>query len=334
MDKKKIVTLITTAAILFSTVGTAAAAPGENKIYTDVKSTHWAAASIQDMSAKKIIVGYQDGTFKPSQTLTYGEFIKMMVVAVTGQELELASKPKHWAYNYYAKGIKLGLYTGNDIEETVLNKKIPRKYMALIISNGLEDNNTVDYNELDKRIANQSEIESKINDVNDTVKYNYHIIRTYAEGIISGYQDGSFKPDGTLTRAESTVVLQRFLDPGKRHTKINNPYTITLLDNDNQWRDYQVESYEITLPNKGITGIDKGSKWIKVTTDKPIDFILYAGKTSIPPVGNADGTNYFKTGSMYLYYFNPSTMDITNKSIAIQMMDDENNVYILKGVKF
>lgn len=334
MNRKILVSTIITVTLLIGSVGSVLASETENKMYSDVNSSHWASASISDMSSKKIIAGYQDGTFKPAQTLTYGEFIKMMVVASVGEELKLAEKPNHWAYNYYLKGIELGLYSSNDISKDLLDQQITRKYMALIVSNGLENKGAVDYNELGERIANHNEIEAKINDVDSTVKYNYHIIRAYAAGIISGYQDGTFKPDGTLTRAESTIVLQRFLDPEKRTALIKSPYTVSVLKGAGLWENIQLESYEITLPSKNISSISKGEKWIKVVTDKEMNFVLYASDKAIPPVGNADGTDYFKEGNSYIYYFNPSNSNITNKTLAVQFMDDQNSIYIIKGVKF
>ena len=36
---------------------------------------------------ENIIVGYPDGTFKPNNQVTYGEFIKMAVVGLTGEVL-------------------------------------------------------------------------------------------------------------------------------------------------------------------------------------------------------------------------------------------------------
>ncbi|MGI6747012.1 MAG: S-layer homology domain-containing protein [Anaerovoracaceae bacterium] len=39
--------------------------------------------NVNKMVEKNIIVGYPDGTFKPNNQVTYGEFIKMAVVGLT-----------------------------------------------------------------------------------------------------------------------------------------------------------------------------------------------------------------------------------------------------------
>lgn len=202
-----------TGMLLFTSAGIYGAETGmgqkESKAesFTDVQPAHWAASPIADLVRREIVAGYGDGSFKPNQTLTYGEFIKMMVSACTEDEVTPAAKPNHWAENYYQKGLELRLYSENDIERALLDQQIPRKYMALIVSNAMGD---------EQKVEDYSKIEAAVKDVDSAVKYDYHIIKAYAEGILSGYTDGTFRPDGTLNRAESAVVLQRFLEPEKR----------------------------------------------------------------------------------------------------------------------
>ena len=38
--------------------------------FPDVSADHWAAAQINDLSDKGVIVGYPDGTFKPDANVT------------------------------------------------------------------------------------------------------------------------------------------------------------------------------------------------------------------------------------------------------------------------
>jgi len=211
---KKILSVTLAATLLFASAAVYAA---DQQTYNDLKTTNWAYESVKAMSDKDIIKGYPDGSFKPQSTVTYGEFIKMMVVAVTGEELTVAEKPHHWAYNYYQKALELNLFAEAEIDTTMLNNAIPRSDMALIISNGLGKT----------EVENYSDIEETVSDVDSTTKYDYHIIKSYATGILSGYSDGTFKPKGTLTRAESSVVLYRYTDESKRTPiKINEEKTV------------------------------------------------------------------------------------------------------------
>ncbi len=49
-------------------------------------------------------------------------------------------------------------------------------------------------------------------------KYNKDIMKTYKLGIITGYPDHTFKPQGVLTRAEASAVVVRLIDPDTRPT--------------------------------------------------------------------------------------------------------------------
>ncbi|NLK72932.1 MAG: S-layer homology domain-containing protein, partial [Clostridiales bacterium] len=70
--------------------------------FSDVSDNQWFYNSVTKMTEQGIFKGYPDGTFKPDNTVTYGEFIKMFVVAVTGTDPGNSSSG-HWAKNYYDK---------------------------------------------------------------------------------------------------------------------------------------------------------------------------------------------------------------------------------------
>ncbi|MFV0518304.1 MAG: S-layer homology domain-containing protein, partial [Aminipila sp.] len=142
--------------------------------YLDITDTSWAYESVNAMSQKGIVKGYPDGSFKPQATLTYGEFIKMVLIAETGEDVG-NSKTGNWALNYYNKASELGYFSHNDIKANQLNKAITRTDMALIISNILGE----------IKIENYSKLENSLKDINSTVKNDYDIIKVYAKGIIT-----------------------------------------------------------------------------------------------------------------------------------------------------
>ncbi len=173
--------------------------------FSDVTAGKWFYESITQMTESGIFKGYPDGTFKPDNTVTYGEFIKMFVVAVTGEDLG-NSDTGHWAENYYEKGIELGLYTEHDIPMDVLKEGMPRKYMAILIANYFAD----------VQVENYDLIKNSILDLHKGKPYQHEIIKAYGLGILTGYPDGDFKPDSSLTRAESATVISRMLNPEER----------------------------------------------------------------------------------------------------------------------
>ncbi|WP_312352783.1 S-layer homology domain-containing protein [Aminipila sp.] len=206
---KKLVSMILMGTLIISTAAAAYAGSSsrvaDKTIYTDLKSTNWAYEAVNTMSQKAIVKGYNDGSFKPANVVTYGEFIKMALVAATGEDVGNSTKG-NWATNYYNKALELKYFGNSDIKAEQLNNQIPRSNMALIVSSILGE----------KKIDNYDELEISLKDVNSTVKHDYDIIKAYASGIITGYEDSTFRPENTLTRAESATVIYRLVDESKR----------------------------------------------------------------------------------------------------------------------
>ncbi len=180
---------------------------GESEIsFTDLKSSHWAFNAVSKMFDLGVVKGYADGTFKPSGTVTYGEFIKMVVVQLTGEDPGNSSK-EHWAYNYFVEGVRQGLY--DDVVTSMLSKEIPRYQMAKIITKALGNKSLTD-----------SQFEAAYAALSDIADWNKDtkraIAKAYGFGIITGYEDGTFRPNGTLTRAEAATVIYRLIDEDAR----------------------------------------------------------------------------------------------------------------------
>ncbi len=80
-----------------------------NTKFPDVRVTHWASGYINLASARGIIVGYSDGTFKPEDQVTYSEAITMLI-RLLGYEPALNSN--EWPSNYLTKASEIGLTLG------------------------------------------------------------------------------------------------------------------------------------------------------------------------------------------------------------------------------
>lgn len=204
--KKSIVSLALVILMLINTASIVNAATMNSKTYQDVKNSNWAYEAISTMSSNAIINGYPDGTFRPQNTLTYGEFIKMSLIAGTKNNVGNAEKPNHWAQKYYDSGVESKYFTEEAIPKYKLDRPITRSDMALIISAILGD----------IKIENYDKIQGGIKDVTAKTENEYDIIKSYASGILAGYEDNTFKPEQTLTRAESAMVIHRLVDESKR----------------------------------------------------------------------------------------------------------------------
>lgn len=202
--KKQLLSVLT-AALLCAAPLTAAAATG----YSDVKSTDWYHDAIAAMSEQGIISGNPDGTFKPSDTVTYGDFITMATKVGTGAELPPAEAPAHWAKNYYNLALEKKYISERDVSASALDMPIPRANMAVIASNILGSS-------IDVSGEFYSLLQTSVRDVEAATPHEYEIIRAYGAGILSGYTDGTFRPEATLERCEAASVIWHLADENQR----------------------------------------------------------------------------------------------------------------------
>ncbi|NYB74674.1 S-layer homology domain-containing protein [Sedimentibacter hydroxybenzoicus DSM 7310] len=129
-----------------------------NTKFPDVRVTHWASGYINLASARGIIVGYSDGTFKPEEQVTYSEAVTMLV-RLLGYEPALNSN--EWPSNYLTKASEIGLTLGikfnyNDpakrgVVSTLVNKALDIDLMDLAeVTSGDQTWKITDYTLLTK----------------------------------------------------------------------------------------------------------------------------------------------------------------------------------------
>ncbi|MDR1247443.1 MAG: S-layer homology domain-containing protein [Clostridiales Family XIII bacterium] len=175
--------------------------------FPDLPASHWAYDAVMSMAEENIVNGYPTGDFKPSDTVTYGEFIKMAHIARGGEELVSdGAAGSDWALPYHEAAVRDGLYSEHDITRHVLSLPIPREYMALVLSRVLGNAEIADY----------EKVQEKLSDITADTPREYDITKVTAYGLITGYPDRTFKPAETLTRAEAATVIYRLINPNER----------------------------------------------------------------------------------------------------------------------
>ena len=99
---------------------------------------HWSRPNIDTLYSKGIVEGVTDNMFYPDNTITKGEFIKM-IVASLGLEVGTALDASNWAAPYYAAAVKAGIIpSGMDLKATELDEVITREEMAALVSKAAE----------------------------------------------------------------------------------------------------------------------------------------------------------------------------------------------------
>lgn len=187
--------------------------------YSDVNQSAWYASYVNKISELNAFSGYEDGTFRPDNQITQEEFIKTVVCLICGELNESNaptvkntwnSKWSSWAIPYLDKAFELGLITEQDTMFKLVGIPCNRGEMAKVITR------TVEYLKEDS-VADTSTYITKLKDYNRMKEeYKPYVLQAYAKGILSGYDDGTFRDDGLLTRAEASSVLVRLIDKNER----------------------------------------------------------------------------------------------------------------------
>ncbi|MBE0447477.1 MAG: S-layer homology domain-containing protein [Actinobacteria bacterium] len=171
--------------------------------FSDVGRNHWAFLYIKELAARKIVSGYPDGTFKPDNKVTRAEFAKMIVLA-NGWELIKPSKPTFpdvpatdWAYSYVETAKEHGVIEGYPDGTFRPTSNIKRSEIATMVVRSKE------------YPINTSG--TGFPDVPQTHWAYSYIMTAKNKGIINGYPDGTFKPEGLATRAESAKMIYMIL---------------------------------------------------------------------------------------------------------------------------
>lgn len=144
------------------------------------------------------IMGYPDNTVRPNNTLTRAEAVAM-VTRLSKLDLSNNSrasyvdlKDKAWYLPNINAGLKAGMLDADE-------------------KGNLRPNEPVTRGEFVKMIAAIDEAGNEKAPFNDIAghKYEKEINQLYSNKRIFGYEDGSFKPDAFLTRAEAASILNR-----------------------------------------------------------------------------------------------------------------------------
>ena len=121
---KRIISLMVLFAFVFSFASNAFAMS-----FHDLPGDHWAVSYVNTLVTDGTINGFEDGTFRPSGTVTRAEFVKMIGYGPTRRSSDFADVDKsHWAYEYVMTS---GFEPGSEFFEP--SKPITRGEVATLL---------------------------------------------------------------------------------------------------------------------------------------------------------------------------------------------------------
>ncbi|BBH23221.1 hypothetical protein Back11_45660 [Paenibacillus baekrokdamisoli] len=187
--------------ILLSTVFSYGTAFGAKT--TDI-SGHWAEQQLTDWISKGYISAFPDGSYKPDRSVTRAEFMTMInrsfgfVEAATLNFKDVDSSS--WDYAEIGKALKAGYISGYTDNTIRPSQTISRQEAAQIIYKLLKLETT----------TAQLEILNNYKDSEKIATWSKPgVAAVAAKDLIKGYGDGTYRPEGMITRAEAVVSLSR-----------------------------------------------------------------------------------------------------------------------------
>jgi len=158
---------------------------------------HWAEAAINQLVAQGAVSGYPDGTFQPDNTITRAEFATVLVKAfkLKGKGGQVfADISGHWAADAVAAAVCHGIVRGYDAGTFAPDDLITREQMATMIVKAIKLRPVAE----EPQFADTDSISEWAREAVATATKN---------GIMKGYPNNTFQPQGNATRAEAVTVI-------------------------------------------------------------------------------------------------------------------------------
>lgn len=180
--------------------------------FTDVPKDAWYHDYVYDLVYRGVVNGMTATTYEPEGKLTRAQFVKLLACSLEEAETlktyegqhPFTDSEGHWAETYIAWAKDKGIVEGVSATEFDPEAPITREQMATIfgryaLKQGIElpksDNAAGSFPDADK--------------ISEYAREFVELMRI--AGILNGYEDGTFRPQGNATRAEAAKLFSLFL---------------------------------------------------------------------------------------------------------------------------
>lgn len=202
-----------------------------NLRFEDWDDASWAMGCIAKMRGLGIINGYEGNTFKPNQAVKQAEALAMMVRAFdledeaqelvklygslyisfddddhgyfnsNGKSLPKVPKSANWALGYVLIAVDQGWVRLSEINPQAAAS---REWIAMVMVRALD-------HEDEAQAKMKAKLPFKDADAVSANRVGY-VAESVSMGLFEGYDDGTFKPQRSVSRAEMAAILDRFLE--------------------------------------------------------------------------------------------------------------------------
>lgn len=223
--KKKVISTILAVILLITQISVLAKDYSDYpQRFWDVPKDHWAFGYISELVDKGVLNGYEDGSFRPDDTVTRAEWAKIMVLAaglplVYGFETpdryfdsHFWDMHDHWA-NPYVNAAEDYLAAYGDGSFKPDQAAVREDVTVSMVKLKGYDVSKVDYSYLSRF--------SDVNSISNSLKA--YVAVAVEKELIDGFEDGTFRGQDTLTRAEAATLLWRAFQYGNDNKVVDNP---------------------------------------------------------------------------------------------------------------
>ena len=211
--------------------------------FDDLSVVHWAYSDIMALVKSSVLFGYEDGTFRPDNNITHAEMAKIITIAFDLQgnnesrdeltsdnikrDIKNYSSDEWWsefaliAVDYYYPGGDSSVYKSAD--------EVNRRQLAAALVNILNPEYDFNYTTTGYSVPTnwRDILGSEFSDFYEEDDWHYDAYINYKDGyflnspkqiyiaktmgLITGYEDGTFRPNDGITRAEFCAIVNRAL---------------------------------------------------------------------------------------------------------------------------
>ena len=180
--------------------------------FTDVAEDAWYHDYVYDLVYRGVVNGMTATTYEPEGKLTRAQFVKLLACSLEEAETlktyegqhPFTDSEGHWAETYIAWAKDKGIVEGVSATEFDPEAPITREQMATIfgryaLKQGIE-------------LPKDAAPAQSFPDADKISEYAREFVELMRiAGILNGYEDGAFRPQGNATRAEAAKLFSLFL---------------------------------------------------------------------------------------------------------------------------
>lgn len=180
--------------------------------FTDVPKDAWYHDYVYDLVYRGVVNGMTATTYEPEGKLTRAQFVKLLACSLEEAETlktyegrhPFTDSEGHWAETYIAWAKDKGIVEGVSATEFDPEAPITREQMATIfgryaLKQGIE-------------LPKDAAPAQSFPDADKISEYAREFVELMRiAGILNGYEDGTFRPQGNATRAEAAKLFSLFL---------------------------------------------------------------------------------------------------------------------------